>query len=225
MTTEPTTSRLTENRERGSHSMQRLVPHRILTLERITSENLAKAIAAAWLIFPYETHAEGFWPEVAYKMAIEQQNPRFAYYLARDTEKIVGITGHDPAEDGEPEMWLGWFGVLPTERRKGYGSKILLATCEIISGFGISSLYLYSGDRKEERAAHRLYLRNGLKQIGRGEVDGDPVLYFKTKLPLVASTEMGNAANERRCQTPAPLACSAFLVSSRGRSRRIATSP
>jgi GNAT superfamily N-acetyltransferase len=225
MTTEPTTSRLTENRERGSHSMQRLVPHRILTLERITSENLAKAIAAAWLIFPYETHAEGFWPEVAYKMAIEQQNPRFAYYLARDTEKIVGITGHDPAEDGEPEMWLGWFGVLPTERRKGYGSKILLATCEIISGFGISSFYLYSGDRKEERAAHRLYRRNGLKQIGRGEVDGDPVLYFKTKLPLVASTEMGNAANERRCQTPAPLACSAFLVSSRGRSRRIATSP
>src|SRR5215475_3002678 len=103
LTTVPATRRFAENRERGSHSVQRLVPHRILTLERITSKNLAKAIAAAWKIFPYETHADGFWPEVAYKMAIKQQNPRFAYYLARDTEKIVGITGHDPVEDGEPE--------------------------------------------------------------------------------------------------------------------------
>jgi GNAT superfamily N-acetyltransferase len=192
MTTALTTPRLAENRERGSHSVQRRVPYRILTLERITSENLAKAIAAAWQIFPYETHAEGFWPEVAYKMAIEQQNPRFSYYLARDTEKIVGITGHDPAEHGQPEMWLGWFGVLPAERRKGYGSKILLATCEIIGGFGISLLNIYSGDREEERAAHRLYLRTGFEQTDRGEVDGDPVLYFETKLPLVASTEMGN---------------------------------
>jgi len=221
----PTTPRFAENCKRGGYSMQRFAPHRILTLERITSKNLAKAIAAAWEIFPYETHAEGFWPEVAYKMAIEQRNPRFAYYLARDTEKIVGITGHDPAEDGQPEMWLGWFGVLPMERRKGYGSKILLATCEIIGGFGISSLYIYSGDREEERAAQRLYLRTGFKQIGWGEVDGEPVLYFETKLPLVASTEMENAANERRCQTPVLLACSAFLVSRRGRSRHIATSP
>jgi GNAT superfamily N-acetyltransferase len=158
-----------------------------LTLERITSENLAKAIAAAWQIFPYETHAEGFWPEVTYKMAIEQHNPRFAYYVARDTEKIVGITGHYPAKYGQPKMWLGWFGVLPAERRKGYGSKILLATCEIVGGFGISSFHIYSGDCEEERAAHRLYLRTGFEQTGRGQVDGEPVLYFKTKLPLVAS--------------------------------------
>src|SRR5262249_53749805 len=104
--------------------------------------------------------------------------------------------------DGQPEMWLGWFGVLPGERRKGYGSKLLLETCEIISGFGISSLYTYSGDREEERAAHRLYLRTGFKQIGWGKMDGEPVLYFETKLPLVTSAEMGNAANEQRWQRP-----------------------
>jgi GNAT superfamily N-acetyltransferase len=227
LTTKTITPRLSENCKCDSHSVQRLVPHRILTFEQITFENLAQAIAAAWQIFPYEIHAEGFWPEVAYKMAIEQQNPRFAYYLARDSEKIVGITGHDPAEDGQPEMWLGWFGVLPAERRKGYGSKILLATCEIIGGFGISSLCTYSGDREEERAAHRLYLQTGFEQIGWGEVDGDRVLYFETKLPLVAPAEMGNAANGRRCQAPVPLAGSARLVSSRKRSRRssrIATS-
>jgi GNAT superfamily N-acetyltransferase len=171
-----------------------------LTLERITSENLAKAIATAWQIFPYERHAEGFWPELTYKMAIEQQNPRFAYYLARDTKKIVGITGHYPARYGQPKMWLGWFGVLPAERRKGYGSKILLATCEIVGGFGISSFHIYSGDCEEERAAHRLYLRTGFEQTGRGQVDGEPVLYFKTKLPLVASNAATTGIFSGRCQ-------------------------
>lgn len=192
MTTAPTMPRPAENRERRNYSVDRRVPYRILTLERITSKNLAMAIAAAWEIFPYEGHDQGFWPEVAYKMAIRQQNPRFAYYLARDTTRIVGITGHDPAEGGEPEMWLGWFGVLPAERQKGYGSKILLATCELICGFGISSLYIYSGDRDEERVAHHLYLRTGFEQTGWGKVEGEPVLYFKATLPLVSPTEIGN---------------------------------
>lgn len=167
------------------------VPYRTLTLERITSKNLRKAIAAAWQIFPYEAKGKRFWPEIAFKMALKERNSRFAYYLARDAEKIVGITGHDPAENEQAEMWLGWFGVLPAERRKGYGSRILVATCEIVSGFGISSLYLYSGDREEERAAHRLYLRNCFEKIGWGKMDGHRVLYFKAKLPLVTSAKLG----------------------------------
>lgn len=192
MTTATQTLRLAEDAQRGSHSVQRLVPHRTLTLQQITSKNLARAIAAAWQIFPYETHAEGFWPEVAYKEALAEQNPRFQYYLARDGETLVGITGHYPPEDGQPQIWLGWFGVVPSERRKGYGVQILKATAEIIAGFGMSELNLYSGDREEERSAHRLYLRLGFEQTGLGEVDGSPVLYFKTKLPLGATAEMGN---------------------------------
>lgn len=194
MNAAPTTPALANDAQRGSHWQQRLVPHRTINLSPITSENLARAIAAAWQIFPYETHAEGFWPEVAYNMAIAEQDPQFKYYLATDGETLVGITGHYPPEDGQPQIWLGWFGVLPSERRKGYGVKILNATAEIIAGFGMAELNLYSGDRQEERSAHRLYLRLGFEQTGRGEVDGDPVLYFKTKLPLGASAEMGNAA-------------------------------
>lgn len=202
MNAAPATPALANAAQRGSHCVQRLVPHRTPTLKQITSENLALAIAAAWQIFPYETHAEGFWPEVAYKMAIEHQNPRFQYYLASDGETLVGISGHYPPEDGQPQIWLGWFGVLPSERRKGYGAEILKATAEIICGFGMEELNLYSGDREEECDAHRLYLRLGFEQTGRGEVDGDPVLYFKTKLPLGASAEMGNDKAEARRQKP-----------------------
>ena len=158
-----------------------------MILEQITAANLERAIETARQIFPSEIHAEGFWPEVAYKMAIEENNPRFAYYLAFNCESVVGITGHYPPAGGKPQIWLGWFGVLPNKRRKGYGSEILKATCQTVAAFGVSELNLYSRDQDEEPAAQRLFLRYGFEQTGRGEVDGDPVLYFKTKLPLTGA--------------------------------------
>ena len=84
-----------------------------MTLEKITLENLTEAIAAAHEIFPYETHADGFWPEKAYRESIEKHWDNFAYYLAKTGGEIVGITGHYPPEDGSPEMWVRWFGDPP----------------------------------------------------------------------------------------------------------------
>lgn len=154
-----------------------------LKLEEITSKNLGGAIAAAREIFPYEIHADGFWPEVAFKMAIKEQNPHFKYYLACIDGAIVGITGHYPSEDGS-EIWIGWFGVIPSQRGKGYGELILRATEEEVVKMGVHELYLYTGDRDEERFAHKLYMRLGFKETGRGKIDGDPCLYFKASLPL-----------------------------------------
>lgn len=168
-----------------------------MQLTKITADNLAEAVAVAREIFPYEIHKDGFWPEVAYKMAIEEQKENFAYYLATANGKVVGITGHYPPEDGKPEIWLGWYGVRPDCRCKGYGSQILRATADIIAQWG-KVLNLYSGDREEERPAHRLYLRHGFKQTGRGEVDGSPVLYFRGSIPLATTAEMENVAYQPR---------------------------
>lgn len=162
----------------------------MIKLIPITSENLALAVEMARKIFPYETHADGFWPELAYKLSIQEGNPRFRYYLActeaQAGQIYVGITGHYPPEHppAHPEIWLGWFGVLPMERRKGFGTQILHATAAIVSGFGVSELKIYSGDRDEERDAHRLYLRQGAQKIGRGRVDGAPVIYFNIPISL-----------------------------------------
>jgi GNAT superfamily N-acetyltransferase len=167
-----------------------------MQLTKISSDNLTEAVEVAREIFPYEIHKDGFWPEVAYKMAIEEQKPNFAYYLASDGGMVVGITGHYPPEDGKAEIWLGWYGVIPACRRKGYGAQILRATAEIIAQW-CDVLNLYSGDREEERPAHRLYLRHGFEQTGRGEVDGAPVLYFRTSIPLKMNAEMENGLHER----------------------------
>ena len=154
----------------------------MIALKPITNINLKTAIKVAREIFPYEVHKDGFWPEVAYKQSLEEKVPQFRYYLAYSKGKIVGITGHYPPDDTSSEMWLGWFGVRPSCRRKGYGKQILFATAEIIVGFGYMKLFLYSGDREEERNAHKLYLSVGFKQYKKGKVDGQPVLYFKAEI-------------------------------------------
>lgn len=152
-----------------------------MILETITNNNLQSAIDIAKQIFPYEIHADGFWPEVAYKMSIEEKDPYFKYYLATERGSIIGITGHYKEDDG---MWLGWFGVIPARRRNGYGSALLLESTKVIANLGFNKLKLYSGDREEERAAHRLYKKHGFTQIKTGQVDGLPVLFFEASLPL-----------------------------------------
>lgn len=151
----------------------------------ITPDNLSLATEVAREIFPYEVHADGFWPAKAYAESIAVNRPRFKYYLVADGfSDVVGITGHYPPDDDKPELWLSWFGVRPSYRRGGYGARILHATHEIVARLGCYEFRLYSGDRDEERAVHRLYARLGYKMTGRGEVDGAPVLYFKIDLPL-----------------------------------------
>lgn len=160
-----------------------------MRLEKIAEDNLSVAIDTAYKIFPYENHENGFWPEIAYKMSIKENKENFAYYLAYDVKTIVGITGYYPPENyiqerGKDGIWLGWFGVVPEQRNKGYGKQILIETTKIISNLGQNMLHLYSGDRCEEELAHHLYLKMGFEQYDKGDVDGFPVLYFRSSIPL-----------------------------------------
>jgi GNAT superfamily N-acetyltransferase len=149
-----------------------------MIFEKINSKNLNEAIKAAKEIFPYEYHDGEFWPEAAYKEAIEKSWYNFAYFVAKVNGEIVGITGFYPPEDDEPEMWLGWFGARPESRGIGYGQQILSQTLKMVRKMGQKRLRLYSGDREEEHPAHRLYIKNGFTISSKGEVDGLPVIYF-----------------------------------------------
>jgi GNAT superfamily N-acetyltransferase len=156
-----------------------------VTLKEVNTDNLPLAVSLARKVFPYEIHSDGFWPELAYKMSIAENDPNFKYYIAFQNNEPVGISGHYSEREKNPvEIWLGWFGVVPEARRNGRGTLILLSTAQIIHGLGFKELNLYSGDREEERNAHKLYLKHGFDKVGSGKVDGLPVLYFKANLPL-----------------------------------------
>jgi len=153
-----------------------------MRLEKITNANLELAIKIAKEIFPYEIHDGKFWPESAYKEAIDKNWFNFTYFIAYHELSPVGITGYYPPDDDKPDIWVGWFGVLPKFRKRGFGENILGETIRIVKLMGAKTLCLYSGDREEEFAAHRLYLKMGFKETERGEVDSSPVIYFAKSL-------------------------------------------
>ena len=66
---------------------------------------------------------------------IKDDNCSFIVY---DREKIIGITGVDVFKDYPDTVWLDWFTILPDQRRKGYGKKVLKDTisyCKSLNRF------------------------------------------------------------------------------------------
>ena len=157
-----------------------------MKLQKITKKNLKRAINTARKIFPYEVHDGLFWPEVAYELSINDKEDDFVYYVATQGDKPVGITGHYPLNG---DIWLGWYGVIPSQRGNGYGNQIFLKTVKIMSKLGYDTIRLYSGNRKEEEVAHKLYTKMGMKMYRHAKVDDFPVFYFKGKIQEILKNE------------------------------------
>lgn len=170
-----------------------------MLFERITSENLTLALEVARGIFPYEVkNGKLTFEDDAYRGSIREGKPDFSYSLVyEDSRKllkygpvlgneVVGITGWYREDDGT--MWLGWFGVLPDCQGFGLGPRILTMTAEAVAGLGVKELFIYSGQRAEERTAHKLYERMGFVKTGEGQVEGEPVFYFRGPVPIGGAT-------------------------------------
>lgn len=121
-----------------------------MQLVLVTKENLMEAYKIQKEIFPDS-------PDYLFlKRAVQSQDKALNHYLAYDGEKVVGITGTYVEEIDKDSIWLSWFGVLPKERSKGYGRKILEETqkicktlpykffrCYTTSSYNASALPLY----------------------------------------------------------------------------------
>jgi len=63
-----------------------------MKLEKITYDNFDSAISIAKSIFPYEIKKNGKLSfESAYIESIKENDPRFAYYIAKSGDLILGI--------------------------------------------------------------------------------------------------------------------------------------
>jgi len=114
----------------------------------ITMENILEATDAQMDIFGEKDCAY-----LCYLQHIQNGDP--AYYIVKEKDDIVGISGIY-IEPFEPDTaWLGWYGVKAKYRKKGYGTKILNHTIEIAKQSGFKYFRLYTDIVNPN--AHRLY--------------------------------------------------------------------
>ena len=86
---------------------------------------------------------------------------RLEYYLGYENNAVVGICGI--YADRADECWLGWFGVLPEYRRKGFATAMLDLLTEKMKRYGYKICRIYT-DAVTNKGAVCLYEKQGFKQ-------------------------------------------------------------
>ena len=141
-------------------------------LVKITKDNVNLAAEFQLSIFPGEC-AYG-----SYIYSIKRNSDYFSYYLAYNNENLIGITGIYSFEKVEEtnSLWLGWFGVSPIYRRKGYGKALLKQTIDMVKEYAkkdprIKYFRLYTSSR-DNPIACKMY-REVMDYEEKYECDGD----------------------------------------------------
>ena len=73
----------------------------------------------------------------------------------------MGISG--VYADNNDECWLGWFGIRPEYRRKGYASSILDLQLQMMKDYGYKVCHLYT-DKVINKHAVNLYIKKGFQK-------------------------------------------------------------
>ena len=135
----------------------------ILKSELITIKNFKEALAIQNVIFPRENARVNFLESFAESKIAGSHNEFVKeYFLVRnDAGKAVGIWGHYLVDDNRDELWLGWYGVIPTERRKGYGTEIFRHFERYAKDKNFKIIRLYTDDIDNANAC-KLYEKMGM---------------------------------------------------------------
>ena len=85
---------------------------------------------------------------------------RLEFYLTEENNTIVGLTGIYASNNRE--CWLGWFGICPEHRHKGYATQLLDLTLKMMRNYGYKMCCLYT-DTINNQHAIQLYLKKGFQ--------------------------------------------------------------
>ena len=125
-----------------------------MEFEVLSKENLDIAIKIQHNIFPLENGSEDL------KETINEGLPNHQflqkYWLAKVNNKYVGICGLYAYKSAPKDAWLGWFGVVEDERRKGFATEILEFSMQQAKNLGFETLRLYT-DEEDNASAIKLY--------------------------------------------------------------------
>ena len=108
------------------------------------------------------------------------------YWVALERGDVVGVVGLYHYEKDEKEaVWLGWFAVFSSHRRRGIGSSLLDLAIQEAKAEGKRFLRLYSSTDAPKLDAHRLFEGRGFLLVKREPWPGDDgleKLYYQLDL-------------------------------------------
>ena len=86
-------------------------------------------------------------------------------WVIKSDDDIVGICGlYSLVANNTDNLWLGWFGILPGLRSKGYGAEALIFLKDIANSIGAKNIFSYVD---EDGKSLDFYKRNGFDMIDR----------------------------------------------------------
>lgn len=127
--------------------------------EPLTNENFEELLTIQKRIFPGESAEQNY-------LETLEHNPyrkELANWLVLYNNKPVGVVGLYSYHEYPNTAWLGWFGVLPEERGKKFGSEIFDFWLETAKEKGYTEARLYT-DKIENQDALGFYLHNRMTQ-------------------------------------------------------------
>ena len=86
---------------------------------------------------------------------------RLEFYIGYENNTVVGLSG--VYANRPDECWLGWFGILPEHRRKGYATTLLNLQIQMMKDYGYKICRVYSNVITNKQAVY-LYSKKGFKK-------------------------------------------------------------
>ena len=157
-----------------------------MNFELVNKENLNTAIKIQHNIFPLENGSQDLIESVYNNLPsyVSSKN----YWLVKVDDKYVGICGLYAYNNNPKDVWLGWFGVLSSQRGKGYATQIFNFCMNEAKQLGFETLRLYT-DEKDNAKAVKFYQK--LDMIS--EVYNNPQdTHFEISQTLIFSKSLTN---------------------------------
>ncbi len=85
----------------------------------------------------------------------------FEYFVLKRGGTVVGTTGLYYDQTTPKALWLGWYGVLASERGKGLGGQLLNFSIDLAIKKGAKFLNLWTSDQPDMKVASQIYEKKG----------------------------------------------------------------
>lgn len=155
-----------------------------LRFEEITKDNIELAIKVQNTIFPEEDGRVNF-IECINK---DPYRKELTFWIVYDENDLIGVSGLYSYHEYKEDAWLGWFGVLPDKRSRGYGSKILDHFEQYAKKQGYKTVRLYT-DEIANKDAIKLYTKRGMIKEEYNNEDEDKEIIKTTLIFSKSLTE------------------------------------